>query len=57
MLPIMLASFAHAFLHDKSKPIEDIRGGTSLKVMYPPSLSSNFNFGMIDAQLANFGHI
>lgn len=43
--------------YDEKTPIIDVRGGTTLKVTYPPNVVDSLNGGNLNVILGNFGHI
>lgn len=54
---LVVGSLADTRYNDRDK-IEDVRGGVSLQVTYPPDLVSFVdNSGKLTTRLGNFGHI
>ena len=57
-MKIILVLLQVVFAANYDQPIVDVRGGTSLRVTYPPSLITLLgNDGKINVMLGNFGQI
>ena len=55
---LLSLSIAKEVKYEVNKPVEDVRGGSTLKVTYPPNLIEALgNSGNLKTSLGNFGHI
>jgi hypothetical protein len=58
ILALLLTSVLSKSSKQPAPAVEETRGGSTLKVTYPPSLAQKFGkTGLIHTSLGNFGHI